>query len=312
MDWVNSLIDLVKQDKLASIILLLILMFLTILAYKNFRPLQKIYNWITNIIPWIKKEYIVIANFSKKSGNINDIIGKYSEAGCKVYRLETNKQFTKEGAISKTNLEKVINEQQKVIKEAKARMKKKNSFIYIGFPHVPFGFLDGVNFTDIDDPVLYEYQGEDSKCLGKGFFQLKQIYNSSLGLVDNISQFSNLEKEIALKIEQSFHINDNEIKKAVNINSVVSFGLQKPERWGITNYAQVDLYQKAFEAILSKLKDMGVEKIHLFASTPASLSFSLGRVIKHYHPEIIVYNYNNGKFDWGINLRSQTISYYNE
>jgi hypothetical protein len=115
----------------------------------------------------------------------------------------------------------------------------------------------------------------------------------------NISEFDN---EIALKIEQSFPINNNGIRKTVHVDQIVFFGIKNPKQWGITNYAEIDLYQKAFKLLLNDLKNKGVKKIHLFATTPVSLSFSLGRVINHYHPEIIVYNYNNGRFDWGINL----------
>jgi len=312
LKWINSLIKLVQEDKLASIILLFILGFIAIITYKTNKTVQRIFNTLTNYIPFIKKEYVMIANFSKKDGNIVEIVNKYLEAGCKVYKLNTNKEFTDEGTINKQNLEKIIQKQQKIIEKAKRQMKNKNSFIYIGFPHVPLGFLDGVSFTDVDDPILYEYQGMDSECLGKGFFELKRIYNTSLTLVNNISQYESLDNEMALKIEQSFKISDNDIKKVVNVSQIISFGLENPQRWGITNYAQIDIYQKEFEKVVTELKNKGVNKIHLFAATPVSLSFSLGRVIKHYHPEVIVYNYNNGVFDWGINLRNRKVIFVNE
>jgi len=188
-------------------------------------------------------------------------------------------------------------------------MKNGNSLIYIGFPHVPLGFLDGVNFSDIDDPILYEYQGMGSECLGKGFFELKRIYNTEIELEQTLNNNDSLEKEVALKIEQSFRINDDDIKKVINVSSIVSLSSDEIDRWKITNYAQIDKYQREFEKMLTRMKAKGVEKIHLFATTPVSLSFSLGRVINHYHPEIIVYNYNNGIFDWGINLQNCEIIY---
>lgn len=315
LKWLDEIINIVKQDTGKGVVLigiLLIIAFiisiLAILTYRKNKFLQKLINYI----PFIQKEFVLMGNFSKKEGKINDITNNYLESGCKVFKLETYKEFAEDGTITKDNLEKVIKKQQKTINDAKKIMKNKNSFIYIGFPHVPLGFLDGINFTDIDEPILYEYQGMDSECLGRGFFELKRIYNSTLDLLDNIGDRATIENEIALKIEQSFKVNDSDIRKVINVPSIISLGPEIPGRWKITNYAQIDKYQREFERVLSELKNKGVEKIHLFATTPVALSFSLGRVIKHYHPEVIVYNYNNGRFDWGINLRNQSVVFANE
>lgn len=307
LKWLDELIKLVQQDKIASIILLLMLGFISVITYKNNKTIQNIYNYITNYIPFIKKEYIMIANFSKKSGNVNDIVNKYSDAGCKIYELNNFEKFSKDGSISKRDLEKVIKNEQETIKKARRRMKNKNSFIYIGFPHVPLGFLDGVNFTDIDDPILYEYQGGDNECLGKGFFELKKVYNSNINLINNLDSCNDFMDEIALKVEQSFAISDGDINRVVEVSKIIKFGLLEPVHSGIVNYAQIDIYQRGFDKLLIELKNRGVDKIHLFATTPVSLSFSLGRIIKHYHPEIIVYNFNNGSFDWGINLKTKEV-----
>ncbi|MDD2251071.1 MAG: SAVED domain-containing protein [Candidatus Cloacimonetes bacterium] len=304
---VNAIIDLIEKDLVNGLILLVILIIIlfiiSILSYKNNRLLQR----LVNKIPFIRKEYVLVANFSKKEGKIDEIIKDYMEYGCKVFKLYTFRDFDKDGTITKEKLENIVKRQQKTIQKAKRIMKNGNSLIYIGFPHVPLGFLDGVNFSDIDDPILYEYQGMDSECLGKGFFELKRIYNTEIEIEQTLNNYDSLDKEVVLKIEQSFKINDDDIKKVVNVSSIVSLSSSKIGRWKITNYAQIDKYQREFEKMLTEMKAKGVEKIHLFATTPVSLSFSLGRVINHYHPEIIVYNYNNGTFDWGINLQNREI-----
>lgn len=304
---VNAIIDLIEKDLVNGLILLVILIIIlfiiSILSYKNNRLLQR----LVNKIPFIRKEYVLVANFSKKEGKIDEIIKDYMEYGCKVFKLYTFRDFDKDGTITKEKLENIVKRQQKTIQKAKRIMKNGNSLIYIGFPHVPLGFLDGVNFSDIDDPILYEYQGMDSECLGKGFFELKHIYNTEIEIEQTLNNYDSLDKEVVLKIEQSFKINDDDIKKVVNVSSIVSLSSSKIGRWKITNYAQMDKYQREFEKMLTEMKAKGVEKIHLFATTPVSLSFSLGRVINHYHPEIIVYNYNNGTFDWGINLQNREI-----
>ena len=179
--------------------------------------------------------------------------------------------------------------------------------IYLGFPHVPIAFLDGFHFKNTDEVILYEYQGEDSECLGKGFYELKRKYNTDMTITSDFNAQKQYAPEVAVKIEQSFSISNEEIKEVTGVSEVVSLGTEHPDRWKITNYAQVDLYQKKFIKLLSELKKSGVNRIHLFATTPVSLSFSLGRMIEHYHPEIIVYNYNNSSYDWAINLRTEEI-----
>lgn len=307
----HAIIDVIEKDLIKGLILLavllIILFIISILSYKKSRLLQK----LVNLIPFLRKEYVMIANFSKKEGKIDRIINGYMEFGCKVFKLCTFRNFNKDGTITEEKLENVITKQQDTIRKAKKKMKNGNSLIYIGFPHVPLAFLDGVNFSDIDDPILYEYQGMGSECLGKGFFELKQIYNTGIKL-EQISNCNDLlEKEVALKIEQSFEISDEDINRAINVPLIISLTSSQIGRWEITNYAQIDKYQREFEKMLTRMKAEGVEKIHLFATTPVSLSFSLGRVINHYHPKIIVYNYNNGIFDWGINLQNRELIYMN-
>lgn len=309
LKWFHAVINLVEEDPIKGLILLailvVILFIIAIFSYRKSTFLQQ----LTNLIPFIRKEYVIVANFSKKEGKINNITKKYMEFGCKVFRLDTFKDFKKDGGISKEKLAKIILKQENTIKKAKKIMKNGNSLVYIGFPHVPLAFLDGVNFSDVDDPILYEYQGMGSECLGKGFFELKQVYNTEIEIEQKFNSNDTLEKEIALKIEQSFKIKDDDINEVINIPLITSFSSIEIGRWQISNYAQIDKFQREFEGLLTSLKSKGVEKIHLFATTPVSLSFSLGRVINHYHPEIIIYNYNNGIFDWGINLHTREIIY---
>lgn len=289
------------------VLFLLIIITLSVLLYKNTKTFKAIYNFIANLLPFIKREHVVVANFSKQPGTINKVIENYIELGCKTYLLNTYKKFKENGSISKTVLEEIIQKQQKTIRKAKSRLNTPNSFIYIGFPHIPLGFLDGINFNDTDMPILYEHQHEDCEQRKKGLFELNQIYNTNLKLVDNVHEIPTFDEEIAIKIEQSFKISDNDILEILKNIQVIKFGVEDTARSGISNYSQIDIYKKEFNKFLTLLSEKGVKKIHLFATSPATLSFSLGSVIKHYHPEIIVYNYNRTKFDWGINLKNQEV-----
>lgn len=42
-------------------------------------------------------------------------------------------------------------------------------------------------------------------------------------------------------------------------------------------------------------------------TTPASLTFVLGQVISHYSPSIVIYNYNNNKYDWCVDAKQRRV-----
>ncbi|MFY0800511.1 SAVED domain-containing protein [Peribacillus frigoritolerans] len=309
---VTELFNLIQSDLLTAIIMLLILIFSSIILYKKWGWLQIAYNWVVNhVLRFMKRDFIMVATFSKREANFTSVKREYQEQGCLYITLNFLKKFNIDGSINVSELQKILNKQKTKMKTAIKRSKNSNSLIYLGFPHVPLAFLDGYHFKSTDDAILYEYQGEDSECLGKGFYELKRKYNTDMKIVSNYNAQIKYNNEVALKIEQSFLITDEGIKNISGASQVISLGLENPNRWNITNYAQIDLYQKKFLELLSKLKDSGVNKIHLFATTPVSLSFSLGRMVEHYHPEIIVYNYNNNDYDWAINLRTEEITIIN-
>lgn len=309
---IKELFKLIQNDPITSIIMLLILIFSSIILYKKWGWLQIAYNWVINhVLRFMKREFIMLATFTKKEANFTSVRREYQEQGCLYITQNFIKKFKVDGSISDSDLQKIIKKKKSKMKTAIKRSKNSNSLIYLGFPHVPLAFLDGYHFKSTDDSILYEYQGEDSECLGKGFYELKRKYNTDMKIVSNFNSQIKYDTEVALKIEQSFSIMDEGIINVSGASQVISFGLEKPSRWNITNYAQIDLYQKRFLELLAKLNESGVNKVHLFATTPVSLSFSLGRIIEHYHPEIIVYNYNNNAYDWAINLRTEEIIHFN-
>ncbi|MBK0295392.1 SAVED domain-containing protein [Bacillus sp. S34] len=309
---ITSLFYLIQSDPITAIITLLILVFSSIILYKKWGWLQIAYNWVINyVLIFMKRDFIMLATFSKTEANFSNVKKDYQEQGCLFITHNFLKKFNTDGSINNADLQKILNKQKSKMKTAIKRSRNSNSLIYLGFPHVPLAFLDGYHFKSTDDVILYEYQGEDSECLGKGFYELKRKYNTDMKVVSNYNSQTQYSNEIALKIEQSFLIRDDEIKNVSGVSEVISLGLESPERWNITNYAQIDLYQKKFLELLLELKENGVNKIHLFATTPVSLSFSLGRRIEHYHPQIIVYNYNNNVYDWAINLRTEEIKVIN-
>ncbi|WP_300351568.1 SAVED domain-containing protein [Clostridium sp.] len=248
-----------------------------------------------------------MATFSKHQAVFKNVLDEYSLVGYKKYELNYIKEFKKESEIDEVTLQKIIDNQNKVMNKIKKGIKNNDSLIYLGFPHVPIAFLDGKNFSETDNAILYEYKGSLTNSSDKKFFELKKIYNSEIKFTSNYKEINVVEDEVILKIEQSFLINDIEIRDILGDLPIIYLRNNEIERWTIESYSDVDIIVKEFYEILKFCNNEGIKKIHLFLTTPVSLTFSLGRIIEHYHPNIIVYNYNNNKFDWCVDCSKSKV-----
>ncbi len=303
---------LIVNNPWKSIILLLILILIafiiTIITYRKSKKIQKAINFVTSLFfPLIKKDVVIMATFSKHQAVFKNVLDEYSLVGYKKYELNYIKEFKKESEIDEVTLQKIIDNQNKVMNKIKKGIKNNDSLIYLGFPHVPIAFLDGKNFSETDNAILYEYKGSLTNSSDKKFFELKKIYNSEIKFTSNYKEINVVEDEVILKIEQSFLINDIEIRDILGDLPIIYLRNNEIERWTIESYSDVDIIVKEFYEILKFCNNEGIKKIHLFLTTPVSLTFSLGRIIEHYHPNIIVYNYNNNKFDWCVDCSKSKV-----
>lgn len=311
IDFGKVVIENPLQSLIFVIILFLILLIIICMIYRKSKVVQKIINLIENIFfPVVKKEHIIMAVFTKHKAITKNVTDQYSLKGYKKMYIDCYKAFC-DNKMDKKKLQKIVDKQYKNMHKIKKGIKNNNSLIYLGFPHIPFALLDGVNFSGTDNVILYEYKGALTNSSDKKFFELENTYNSDMEILNNYENYTLNGDEIILKIEQSFNINDNEIKDVVGDSDVIYLKNNDVRRWGINSYAEIDKFAKEFYKCLEWAKNNGVKKIHLVMTTPVSLTFSLGKVIEHYHPEVIIYNYNNGKYDWYINIRERKVTTIN-
>lgn len=245
LDSLNNLIETAYVNPVMSIailiLVLLIIVFVNITMYKKFSWFQVIYNFLINhVFCFVKREYVMFVNFSKTDANFTDVKKEYQEQGCLYRTINSKKEFNKDGTIEVSDLNKIIDQQQIKMKKAKKRSKSSDSLIYLGFPHIPLTFLDGCRFGSTNEPILYEYQGRNSEHLEQGFYELKKKYNTDMELRSNFNPEVEYGNEVAVKIEQSFSISNEAIKNVIDNIEIVSLGVADPERWSITNYAQID------------------------------------------------------------------------
>lgn len=312
IDFGNRLLDNPIKAVLVIIVFILILGILICIIYKKNKAVQKIVNFIENIFfPYIKKEKIILAVFTKKKAATKSITNKYSLIGYKKIYIDCYKKFC-DNKMTEEDLQNIVDKQYKNIHKIKKGMKSNNSLVYLGFPHIPFALLDGVNFSGTDNVILYEYKGALTNSSNKDFFELENTYNSDIEILNNYENYILQSKEIILKIEQSFNINDDKLKELVGDIDLIYLRNKDVKRWGISSYAEVDKFSKEFYKVLQWASKNNVKKIHLFMTTPVSLTFSLGKVIEHYHPNIITYNYNNNEYDWCIDIKNRKVNVINK
>lgn len=312
IDFGNNIINKPMQSIGVIIIFSLILIISSCLIYKKSKLIQKIINFIENLLfPLIKRERIILAVFTKHTAVTKSVTNKYLLGGYKEICVDYYKKFC-DNKMTQEDLQSIVDKQYKTMHKIKKGMKDRNSLVYLGFPHIPFALLDGLNFSGTDNVILYEYKGSLTNSSNKDFFELENTYNSDIEILSNYENYNLKSDEIILKIEQSFNINDEKIKDMLGDIDLIYLKNKDVKRWGINSYAEVDKFAKEFFKVLQWANDNGVKKIHLFMTTPVSLTFSLGKVIEHYHPKIIVYNYNNNEYDWCIDIKERKVSIINE
>lgn len=308
---IQSIIDLIKESYWYAILFLLILLALIILGviYKHNKYTQKIINIFENVFfPYIKKNIIIFEVFTKQEANSKGVEDKYLDEGFKKITVNYKANFDDSSWINEENIQKFLDKQDERMRKIKKGSKKGDSLAYLGFPHIPIGVMDGYNFSGTNNVILYDYDGSSGNSPEKGFFELKKVYNSDIEIHSNYEGYKLSGDEIILKIEQSFKIKDSEIRRVVGDKDIIYLSNKDNRRWGIKSYSDVDRFTKEFEKILSWAKDNEVNKVHLFMTTPVSLTFALGQVITHYYPDIIIYNYNNNKFDWCVDIKRRKVN----
>lgn len=329
----SYIIELIKSNGLMTVVLIILLDLLR----NHFAFLKRIFGWLYNrpLINKLQKfDGIAIMNISKfeknyvrikrycHENNIRFIVISPMKLPCRVFKrlkwcylseLLNGKfgVFNDDGTITNEKLEKMFKHHKVKINVIACKLIKYQSLHYSGFPHVPLGFFDGYVLRTVHNIRFWNYY-ESSEYVENGFWELKSVLNSTVNIrKSDISNLYNTE-EIILKIEQSFVISDYSLSQISSDLPILKFSTENIRPWSIINYAQVDSIKSQFRNYLLELSKTGVKKIHIVATTPTPLSFALGSAIEHHFPQVIVYNYNNGRFDWGIEIQKKRVFYNNK
>lgn len=163
------------------------------------------------------------------------------------------------------------------------------NFTYGGFVSVPLSIYDGYVVGD-NHNCTFICVNRDNNEVYKVEYKKNKI-NSDLFKMNFPKQCT----EVALIINSSFKISENNIRYPI---IKLDFLCDKQ----INNEYLNKMYSYVFD-ILSKCKDMGILKVHLYCSSLQPISFIIGTAIQTYHPQVIVYEFFNGEYTWGFDIK---------
>ncbi|MGI6644459.1 MAG: SAVED domain-containing protein [Bacilli bacterium] len=257
-------------------------------------------NEIFNEMKWIYKVFAYIMSLSWKGKDL-------------IYIHSTKKTFSIDEIDSRMKIKKahIINHQPKRVKFGlkgyKMHFKKMQinlynilrnyddiGFIaYAGFVNVPFAIYDGYCLGDTKNYVLFDTMKNTSGVYKINFNRKRSNINAFDLLLDDV-------KEVELYISSSYEIKyqKSHAKAQFEIKSIIDDKISK-------NYLN-DLFYKVAD-FLDYCRSNKVKKIHMYCASRQPVSFIIGTAIQSHHPEVIVYDFENSEYTWGLSVQKGKI-----
>lgn len=174
--------------------------------------------------------------------------------------------------------------------------KTSNAIIaYSGFVSTPLAIYDGYmlrdtklyKFVDINKENFHSYSCEFNNKIIKESYLHPRLNNSS---------------EVSLIIASSKDINTS---KLPNIPKIIFNDKQEK----VDSKYLVKVYNYVYN-FLEFCNKNNVTKVHLFVAAKQPVSFVIGLAIQPYHPAVIAYEYVNGEYVWGLNIKNRKVIKY--
>lgn len=187
-----------------------------------------------------------------------------------------------------------------ILQHKKSHDRDNLSTIYGGLTSVPLTFLTGILFDDESSLVTYDWNRDDEEwqVIGDRDDDKEEFVISGL---DDITS----ESDVVLSISFSYLITTASIESSITY-PVVSLRMQNAplsDHWSLDKQRRLS---HDFVNVIKKMTARGVERIHLTMAAPNSVVFHFGRKYdKRNFPEIIVYQFENGKkteYPWGVSM----------
>ena len=272
------------------------------IIYHNIKAAFYVF-YILDIFLFIYK--IILKNDSIKIMIINtfentkvNILTKYIYENKEFYKdLSNEVNILKNNYLNYTGIVKKIDEY------AERFMEKKDEkyYAFAGILHTPFVFRLGYKIGDQTYFKLF-HKKRDEKI-----FKLLKDNSTYVG---NYPQLE-VEKELAesneliVSISTTFEITKEQLRKFdIDKNNYIKFKTTEMGFDVIESEEQIDYYKKIiFDSIRKICREKNIKTIHLCISSSVAFTFALGQGFsKNYDPNVIIYNYENQEYAWGLKL----------
>src|SRR5690554_2314376 len=162
---------------------------------------------------------------------------------------------------------------------------------YAGYASVPFAVFDGHCLGDNRDYQLFDTTKNKNKMY-KIEFSKKRIQNNTFEKINSA--------EVDLFVSSSFQVDNNHRKtdSHFNFNYLINDKIDP-------NYLSKVFY--FISDFLYHCRLSGVKKVHIHSASRQPVSFIIGTAVQSHHPEVIVYEFENNKYAWGISIQNSKI-----
>lgn len=173
-----------------------------------------------------------------------------------------------------------------------------SDFYYGGFVSVPFAVLDGYQIGGQINPTLIDRTKNGEKGNTKGYYEIDFSHDRK----DNYKyELSNCEN-VNLVISSSFEIKE---KSLVSKYPTYDLGIAKIVDKVDKKYLN-EVYYRVTD-FMDAAMSCGVKNVYIYCASRQCVSFVIGTAIKNNHPNVYVYEFQNGVYSWLLDVKNKKI-----
>ena len=245
----------------------------------------------------IQKIIQVIKAFFWKN---SDVIYIHSNKKVFDHNLIDEKQSTKKSKwiINESNTHKIgfkftklnFRKGQIALYQITRNLKYKPKISYGGYVSVPLAAYDGSCLGDTRNYFLYDTMS--------GKKHAKRIeFNPSRNTSVRFGVDSTF-KEVNLIVSSSFLVNSN----AVRDGTMPTFRIDQLLKGFADSKYLIKMHSLVYD-FLDECRFSGITKVHMYMSSRQAVSFAVGTAIQPHHSEVLIYEYEDARYTWNINVK---------
>lgn len=158
---------------------------------------------------------------------------------------------------------------------------------YAGYASVPFAIYDGYCLGDNHSYQFFDTTKNKNETYKIEFSKKRKSTN----------KFEIMKvQEVDLLISSSYKV-DNKFANTMNF---FEFDTRINDKVSAEYLSDVFYFVSDF---LDACRTAGVKKVNLYCSSRQPVSFVIGTAIQSHHPQVIVYEFENNEYGWGLNIQ---------